>query len=71
MSLKSSSNRRIVKYGMAIVKKPYPKRIEIGNTIMTIIGESICEYDDISTASGRATDKILKVIQNNYRRRRK
>ena len=63
-------------------KKPYPKRIQLGEEIYSIIREEIREQEiwagvlpfikDVSIPSmiaGNATALIVKLVQNNYRRR--
>jgi len=62
-----AANRRMVSYGMAIVKKPYPKRLDLSEFIERIIWN----HDAQRIGAIEATGMIVKYIQNNYRRRRK
>lgn len=56
-----------------VKKRKYPKRIQSGEVIFKIIMESIestkVDADWIGEASYKATEGVLKFIQNNFRRR--
>lgn len=80
VNIKGMSPQHGVFYGMKIVrskKKPYPKRIQTAEKIFEIIkenshliGEEGKGYHVIgSEGMVCSVEKIVKLIQNNYRRR--
>lgn len=52
--------------------KSYPKRFQLGERVFAIILEEIKKTPlDARLFAGLCTDRIVKIVQNNYRRRRK
>lgn len=76
VNIKGMSPQHGVFNGMKIVRsknKPYPKRIQTAEKIFDIIKENSCELGghNVMSQEGVAcsVEKIVKFIQNNYRRR--
>lgn len=75
MAYKKALNEEIQKKLRAKASKP--KRLQIGERVFAIIKEEIENVvvnahpglDVVSVISGQATIRILKIVQNNYRRR--